>query len=68
ICFKSKEGLVEKRYTQTHEWIALNENGSEGTVGITDFAQKEVTDVFLSSFRKSARESPREVRRLLLNP
>jgi glycine cleavage system H protein len=32
-----------RRYTQSHEWIRVD--GKIGTVGISDHAQKEVTDV-----------------------
>jgi len=31
------------RYTKTHEWIAVT--GSEGTMGVTHFAQKELGDI-----------------------
>ncbi|MHB1441002.1 MAG: glycine cleavage system protein GcvH [Cuniculiplasma sp.] len=31
------------RYTKTHEWIRLNEMDAE--IGITDFAQKQLTDI-----------------------
>ena len=31
------------KYTQDHEWIALN--GDRGRIGITDFAQKQLGDV-----------------------
>ncbi len=31
------------RYTQTHEWVSLT--GKIATVGITDHAQKEISDV-----------------------
>ena len=31
------------RYTPTHEWVSLN--GKIATVGITDHAQKEISDV-----------------------
>jgi glycine cleavage system H protein len=50
---------VEKRYTQTHEWIGLNDDGTEGTVGITDFAQKEVTDVVFVELPKIGKKVPR---------
>ncbi len=30
-------------YTKNHEWIRVK--GSRGTVGITDYAQKELTDI-----------------------
>ena len=33
------------KYTEEHEWVSLNEDGSEATVGITDFAQKELRDI-----------------------
>src|ERR1019366_3911657 len=32
-----------RHYTKSHEWIRLD--GTTGTVGISDHAQKEVTDV-----------------------
>ncbi len=31
------------RYMKTHEWVELN--GDEATVGLSDHAQKEITDV-----------------------
>ena len=31
------------RYTKEHEWIQLN--GDEATIGITDFAQRELGDI-----------------------
>lgn len=31
------------KYTQNHEWVCIN--GSEGTVGITDYAQSELGDI-----------------------
>jgi len=33
----------DRRYTKTHEWILVE--GDVGTVGITDYAQKELQDV-----------------------
>lgn len=35
----------ERRYTPTHEWIASAGQEGRMKVGITDFAQKEITDV-----------------------
>jgi glycine cleavage system H protein len=35
--------VSNRRYTQTHEWIRVE--GNLGYVGISDHAQKEVTDV-----------------------
>ena len=31
------------RYTKTHEWIAVQ--GTKGKVGVTEYAQKEISDV-----------------------
>jgi glycine cleavage system H protein len=33
----------ELRYTQSHEWVRID--GEVGTVGITDYAQKELGDI-----------------------
>lgn len=33
------------KYTEEHEWVSLSEDGREATVGITDFAQKELGDI-----------------------
>lgn len=34
---------ADRKYTKTHEWIKIE--GDTGTVGITDFAQSNLTDV-----------------------
>ncbi len=34
---------TDLRYTKDHEWISLN--GDMATIGITDFAQKELGDI-----------------------
>lgn len=34
----------ELKYTKDHEWIRI-ENGNHGTIGITDFAQRELGDI-----------------------
>ena len=52
--------MADRRYTKTHEWVAVD--GKHATVGITDFAQSQLGDVvFLelpSTGRKlAARES-----------
>ena len=52
--------MADRRYTKTHEWIAVD--GKQATIGITDFAQAQLGDVvFLelpSTGRKlAARES-----------
>ena len=33
------------KYTEEHEWVSLSDDGKEATVGITDFAQKELGDI-----------------------
>lgn len=33
----------ELKYTKDHEWVKVN--GSEATIGITDFAQRELGDI-----------------------
>lgn len=35
--------MAERRYTKTHEWIAVD--GNTATIGITDFAQAQLGDV-----------------------
>lgn len=32
-------------YTEEHEWVHLSDDRTEATVGITDFAQKELGDI-----------------------
>lgn len=39
------------RYTKEHEWIALE--GAIGTIGITDFAQRELGDIILVDLPKA---------------
>ena len=41
------------RYTPTHEWVNLN--GPTATVGITDHAQKEISDVVFVELPKAGR-------------
>ena len=43
------------RYTETHEWVSLN--GKTATVGITDHAQKEISDVVFVELAKMGRET-----------
>lgn len=33
------------RYMESHEWICSDEDGATATIGISDHAQKEITDV-----------------------
>ncbi len=41
------------KYTETHEWASLN--GRIATVGITDHAQKEISDVVFVELPKAGR-------------
>ena len=41
------------KYTATHEWVSLN--GKTATVGITDHAQKEISDVVFVELPKAGR-------------
>jgi glycine cleavage system H protein len=34
---------TDRKYTKEHEWVKID--GDQGTVGITDFAQKQLGDV-----------------------
>lgn len=42
------------KYTPTHEWVRLE--GNIATVGITDHAQKEISDVVFIELPKAGRE------------
>lgn|SRR5579872_2077264 len=35
--------MADRRYTKTHEWVAVD--GKTATIGITDFAQAQLGDV-----------------------
>ena len=39
--------LVPKdlKYTEEHEWVHVSDDGTEATMGITDYAQKELGDI-----------------------
>ncbi|MDF2759418.1 MAG: glycine cleavage system protein [Thermomicrobiales bacterium] len=37
------ESPGDRRYTKTHEWVALD--GDVATIGVTDFAQSELGDI-----------------------
>src|SRR3989338_2693309 len=43
------------RYTETHEWVSLD--GKTATVGITDHAQKEISDVVFVELAKAGRQA-----------
>ena len=36
---------ADLKYTKSHEWVRVSPDGSVGTVGITDHAQHELTDI-----------------------
>jgi len=44
----------ELRYTKTHEWV--RRDGKQLTVGITDYAQKEISDVVFVELPKMNQE------------
>ena len=37
------ESPADRKYTKTHEWVALD--GDVATIGVTDFAQSELGDI-----------------------
>ncbi|MGC8499926.1 MAG: glycine cleavage system protein GcvH [Leptospirillia bacterium] len=46
----------DRRYTPTHEWIEPADSAGCMKVGITDFAQKEITDVVFVELPKIGRK------------
>ena len=48
----------ERRYTPTHEWIQSLGEPSLMRIGITDFAQKEITDVVFVELPKIGKKVP----------
>lgn len=42
------------RYTETHEWVSLN--GNKARIGITDHAQKEISDVVFVELPKAGKK------------
>lgn len=50
--------LEKLRFTKTHEWLRLE--GNTGYVGITDHAQKEITDVVFVELPKVGKEVAKE--------
>ncbi|KAF7502956.1 hypothetical protein GJ744_004770 [Endocarpon pusillum] len=43
--FTGQSVLLEKKYTEDHEWIELSPDGKIGTIGITNYASKALGDV-----------------------
>jgi glycine cleavage system H protein len=46
--------MADRRYTKTHEWVALD--GKHATIGITDFAQSQLGDVVFLELPKPGRK------------
>jgi glycine cleavage system H protein len=46
--------MADRRYTRTHEWIAVD--GKTATVGITDFAQAQLGDVVFLELPSTGRK------------
>ena len=46
------------KYTKTHEWIAVN--GNTAKVGITEYAQKEISDVVFVELPKVGFQAQKE--------
>ena len=36
---------TDLKYTENHEWVKLSKNNETATIGLTDFAQEELTDI-----------------------
>ena len=49
---------AELKYTKDHEWIRIE--GSQATIGITDFAQKELGDIVYVDITTIGESVPRE--------
>jgi glycine cleavage system H protein len=45
---------ADRRYTKQHEWVRLE--GDRGTVGITDYAQKQLGDVVYLELPEAGRK------------
>jgi glycine cleavage system H protein len=46
--------MADRRYTKTHEWVAVD--GKHATVGITDFAQSQLGDVVFLELPSAGRK------------
>ena len=46
--------MAERRYTKTHEWVAVE--GKKATIGITDFAQSQLGDVVFLELPSAGRK------------
>ncbi|CAK3978378.1 glycine cleavage system H, mitochondrial [Lecanosticta acicola] len=43
--FTASTQVWTKRYTEDHEWVELSEDGTTGTIGISEYASKALGDV-----------------------
>ncbi|KAK4505623.1 hypothetical protein PRZ48_003586 [Zasmidium cellare] len=43
--FTASAKVWQKRYTEDHEWVELSEDGTVGTIGISDYAAHALGDV-----------------------
>ena len=48
----------ELKYTKDHEWVKIN--GNEATIGITDFAQRELGDIVYIDINSVGNEVTKE--------
>lgn len=48
------------RYTEEHEWIRLEKDGTTAVVGVTDFAQRELGDVVFVELEPAGTEIERD--------
>lgn len=48
--------ILPARYSTDHEWVKFDPSNNEGTVGITDYAQKALGDVVFVELPQSGTE------------
>ena len=46
--------MADRRYTKTHEWVTVD--GTQATIGITDFAQSQLGDVVFLELPSAGRK------------
>jgi glycine cleavage system H protein len=49
---------TDRKYTKEHEWIKLD--GNVGTIGITEFAQKELGDIVYVELPEKGKQAGRD--------
>ncbi|HOJ64583.1 MAG TPA: glycine cleavage system protein GcvH [Spirochaetota bacterium] len=50
--------MSDKKFSKEHEWITVN--GDTGTVGISDYAQKQLGDIVYVSFTRELGEKVKQ--------